>query len=108
MSSELFDVGVNHKHAPVELRERLAVGDEEHASLLRALREHAGLQEAMLVSTCNRVEIYGAASSDDVARAVLDVVGSLRALDPALVREHGFHRAHADAVRHVFRVASSL
>jgi glutamyl-tRNA reductase len=108
VSSELFAVGVNHKHAPVELRERLAVGDEEHASLLRALREHAGLQEAMIVSTCNRVEIYGVAPSDDVARAVLDVLASLRALDPALVREHGFHRAHADAARHVFRVASSL
>lgn len=108
MSGELFAVGVNHKHAPVELRERLAVGDEEHASLLRALREHAGLQEAMIVSTCNRVEIYGVAPTGDVARAVLDVLASLRALDPALVREHGFSRAHADAARHVFRVAASL
>jgi glutamyl-tRNA reductase len=108
MSAELFAVGVNHKLAPVELRERLAVGDDEHGVLLRALREHAGLAEAMIVSTCNRVEIYGVAPGDPAARAVLDVLASLRALDPTLVREHAFLRAHADAARHIFRVASSL
>jgi glutamyl-tRNA reductase len=108
VSAELFAVGVNHKHAPVELRERLAVGDEEHGGLLRALREHAGLSEAMIVSTCNRVEVYGVAPGQAAARAVLEVIASLRALDPAMVHEHGFDRAHADAARHIFRVASSL
>jgi glutamyl-tRNA reductase len=108
VSVELFAVGVNHKHAPVELRERLAVDDAEHGALLRALREHAGLSEAMIVSTCNRVEVYGVAPGDEAAWAVLDVLASLRALDPAAVREHGFCRVHADAARHVFRVASSL
>jgi glutamyl-tRNA reductase len=108
VSGELFAVGVNHKHAPVELRERLAVEDDEHATLLRALREHAGLSEAMIVSTCNRVEIYGVAAGPDAARVVLDVLVSLRSLDPGLVQDHSFSRAQADAARHIFRVASSL
>lgn len=108
MSAELFAVGVNHKHAPVELRERLAVEDEEHAVILRALREHAGLSEAMIVSTCNRVEIYGVAVGTDVAAAVLAVLASLRSLPPELLTDHSFTRGHADAARHIFRVASSL
>jgi glutamyl-tRNA reductase len=108
VSAELFAVGVNHKHAPIELRERLAVEDEEHAALLRALREHAGLSEAMIVSTCNRVEIYGVAAGTDVAPAVLAVLASLRSLPPAALQDHSFTRGHADAARHIFRVASSL
>ncbi|MEM9458299.1 MAG: glutamyl-tRNA reductase [Myxococcota bacterium] len=108
MSAELFAVGVNHKSAPVELRERLAVADEQHSSLLRALREHGGLHEAMIVSTCNRVEIYGVAPGAEVASGVLEVLASLRSLDPRLVHDHCFARDSGDAARHIFRVASSL
>ena len=108
MSSELFAVGLNHKHAPVELRERLAVDDDQHVGLLRALREHAGLREAMIVSTCNRVEIYGVAPGADVTGGVLEVLASLRSLDPRLLHDHCFTRTQADAARHIFRVASSL
>ncbi|MCA9653856.1 MAG: glutamyl-tRNA reductase [Myxococcales bacterium] len=108
MSAELFAVGVNHKHAPVELRERLAVEDDQHATVLRALREHGGLHEAMIVSTCNRVEIYGVAPRREVVGGVLDVLAALRTLDPKLLRDHCFSRVHTDAVRHIFRVTSSL
>jgi len=108
VSSELFAVGVNHKHAPVELRERLAVADDQHASLLRALREQGGLHEAMIISTCNRVEIYGVAPGAEVARGVLELLASLRTLDPRLVHDHCFTRESGDAARHIFRVASSL
>ncbi len=108
MSSELFAVGVNHKGAPVELRERLAVADDEHASLLRALREQGGLHEAMIISTCNRVEIYGVAPGAEIGRGVLDLLASMHALDPRLVHDHCFARESGDAARHIFRVASSL
>lgn len=108
MSSELFAVGVNHKHAPVELRERLAVEGDQYATVLRALKEHVGLREAMLISTCNRVEIYGVAPGREVVRGVLDVLASMRTLDPALLHDHSFSRVDTDAVRHIFRVTSSL
>lgn len=108
MSSELFAVGVNHKHAPVELRERLAVEGDQHATVLRALREHGGLREAMIISTCNRVEIYGVAPQPAVVAGVLDVLAALRTLDPTLLRDHCFSRVDTDAVRHIFRVTSSL
>ncbi|MCX4245975.1 glutamyl-tRNA reductase [Paraliomyxa miuraensis] len=108
MSSELFAVGINHKGAPVELRERLAVDDDQLTGLLRALRERAGLPEAMIVSTCNRVEIYGVAPKAELARGVLEILASLRSLDPRHLQEHFFARAHVDAARHIFRVAASL
>ena len=108
MSAEVFAVGLNHKHAPVDLRERLAVEDDQYAHLLRSLKEHVGLHEAMIVSTCNRVEIYGVGARPGVGGQVLDALASLRSLDARKLREHGFMRADTDAVRHIFRVASSL
>lgn len=108
MSTELFAVGLNHKSAPVDLRERLAVDGEQHVALVRALREHARLHEAMIVSTCNRVEIYGVAPRTELSRGALEVLASLRSIDPTLVRDHGFCRVETDAARHIFRVASSL
>jgi len=108
MSAELFAVGVNHKHAPIEVRERLAVRDDQHAEILHALKTHAGLHEAMIVSTCNRVEIYGVAPQANIAQAVLDVLASLRSLDVKLLHDHSFTRVDTDAARHIFRVAASL
>jgi glutamyl-tRNA reductase len=106
--SELFAVGLNHKATPVELREQLAVGDGEHAPILEALRERLDLSELMLVSTCNRVELYGVAHHRDHARAALTSLAQLRDIDPRPLDGHVFTRAASDAARHIFRVASSL
>jgi glutamyl-tRNA reductase len=106
--SELFAAGLNHKGAPVDLRERLAVGDGEHAELLDALRSKAGLTEVMVVSTCNRVEIYGVAPDREHAHAALGTLAELREVDPTDLHGHVFTRAAHDAARHIFRVAASL
>jgi glutamyl-tRNA reductase len=106
--SELFAAGLNHKGAPIELRERLAVGDGEHAELLDALRSRAGLTEVMVVSTCNRVEIYGVAPDRERAHAALGTLAMLREVDPDHLHGHVFTRAAHDAARHIFRVAASL
>lgn len=106
--SELFAAGLNHKGAPLELRERLAIADGEHAELLDALRGRAGLTEVMVVSTCNRVEIYGVAPDRERAHAALGTLASLRAVDPGDLHGHVFTRAAHDAARHIFRVAASL
>jgi glutamyl-tRNA reductase len=100
-------VGLNHETAPVAVREALAFPKERLADALAQLREQAGLGEAMILSTCNRVEVYGLASgpcSDAVAaflaryhgRPVSDVEGHLYRLEGEA------------AVRHAFRVAASL
>lgn len=104
-SSELLAVGLNHKSAPVELRERLAVSESDHGAVLRNLREAAGLREVMLVSTCNRVEVYGV--GDPHFSHPLRTLAEIQRADVS-VDGHCFRRAHAEAARHIFRVAASL
>lgn len=106
--SELFAVGLNHKGAPVELREQLAVAEGEYAELLDALRHRVGLAEVMVVSTCNRVEVYGVAADRERAAAALVTLATLREIDPSALHGHVFTRAATDAARHIFRVAASL
>ncbi|MGB1016735.1 MAG: glutamyl-tRNA reductase, partial [Nannocystaceae bacterium] len=105
--SDLLAVGLNHKTASVELRERLAMGAEDIRELYGPL-QGAGLGEVMVVSTCNRVEIYGVCEEARVGDRVLEALASLRSLDLGELRSHTFVRSAASAARHIFRVAASL
>lgn len=107
--SELVALGINHTGAAVELRERLAVSDDERGALLEALERDANLRESMVVSTCNRVEIYGVA--DDAKHsgaAALEVLARSKNVPSGELRQAAFVRESFDAARHIFRVASSL
>ncbi|MEJ7601555.1 MAG: glutamyl-tRNA reductase [Kofleriaceae bacterium] len=107
--SELFVVGISWRTAPVAVREKLAFREEEIVDTLRGLIAANPVAEAILISTCNRVEVYG------VARGGADATGPVRRF---LAEQRGLgttELAHAiydfrgaDAVRHVFRVASAL
>ena len=66
---QLFCLGLSHHTAAVSLRECFAVPESETPAVLSVLREAAGLAEAVLLSTCNRVEIYGAARDAETAMA---------------------------------------
>jgi glutamyl-tRNA reductase len=107
--TDLVAVGLNHKTAPVELREKLAfAADDLHAALLR-LRERAGLGEVMVVSTCNRVEVYGAGASwARCGEQVLHTLAELRQIPLADLLPHTFVRGEQAAATHIFRVAASL
>ena len=111
MTAELFAVGISWRTAPVAVREKLAVPEEEHGTLLAALVRAPGVREAMLISTCNRVEIFGATPAGEVERAVAEVRRLLpesRGVAPATVAPVLFEHTRTEAVRHVFRVASAL
>ncbi len=104
--SELLLLGISHRTSPLALREQLAVPAAEMAERLREVVQRASLEEALLVSTCNRVELYGVmrdASALREARAWLESRTGPGSLTTALYQHRG-----ADVVRHVFRVASSL
>src|SRR5213594_3925014 len=101
-------VGLSHRTAPLALRERLAIARDHVPGMLQRLRAEAGLAEAMLLSTCNRVEVYGR-GEDGVDAQALDWFTAMAGgpardeLLPCLYRLTG-----AAAIRHAFRVAASL
>ena len=89
MSAELFVVGLSWRTAPVAVREHLAFPEDELGHVLSDVRNAGGVAEAMLISTCNRVEVYGAAAPTEGARAVVEVERALlarRGSAPAEVR----------------------
>ncbi len=104
-------VGLNHKTAPVEVRERLAFTDESCADALRALVDGEVVSEGLIVSTCNRVEILASATDARGAEAVSRLsrfLGESRSIPADTFAAHLYTHAEESAVRHVFRVASSL
>lgn len=108
MSGEIYAIGLNHRSAPVDLREQLAVAEDDHARILAGLRERAGLAEAMVVSTCNRVEVYAVAGRTFVPEQVLPALAELQRAPGEAVVDHAFVRVAGDAARHIFRVTASL
>ena len=94
-------IGLSHKEAPIAVREQLAVSAEALPQWLARLRALPGIREAMLLSTCNRMEIFAAADSAACAEEVV------RALGPAAA-PHVIVRREDEALLHLFRVAASL
>jgi glutamyl-tRNA reductase len=106
---DLLLIGVSHRTAPVAVRERLAVEPEAVPGALAELTALPAVREAAMISTCNRVELYAAV--DDPDRASADLAGILaRRAGVAIgdLAEHLYQHRDAAAVRHLFRVASSL
>ncbi len=99
--------GLNHRNAPVELRERVAIPPEDLPDALQALRAWPHVQEAMIVSTCNRVELCVAYAGE----APPDLVTFFAERFPvptAELRAHLYQHRDSEAVRHLFRVSASL
>lgn len=104
-------VGVNHKTAPVEMRELLAFTEEACTEGLRQLVDGEIVREGLIVSTCNRVEVLTATTSGSVNEGkerITNFLSSSRNVPPEFFDEHIYNRQDDDAVRHLFRVASSL
>jgi glutamyl-tRNA reductase len=99
-------IGVNHKSAPLEVRERLAIPESRLPDTCRDLTAHPGIEEGVIISTCNRVEVitHTANGAADL-RSFLHEHFHLSAED---LDAHLYEFREKDAVRHVFRVASSL
>lgn len=98
--------GLNHKTAPVEVRERVALRDGDLAGELDRLKREPGLSEGLILSTCNRVEI--AMAIDDRSDAGESIARFLAGRGASGLEGHLYTHTGADAVRHLFRVASSL
>jgi glutamyl-tRNA reductase len=106
----LILVGISHRTAPVELRERLDFQARGLDKALHALASRrAAAREAAILSTCNRAEVYAFAEDADAARSELvGFLSEFHGIDPATVLPHVYDVRDLDAARHLFRVAAGL
>lgn len=105
---KLVLVGIDHRHAPLELRERVALGADEVGNALGRLRAHRSLEEAFVLSTCNRTEVYALPRDEENAyRAVVDEIFDARA--PGIERQGRLYvKWHEEAASHLLHVACGL
>lgn len=107
MPSQLLLIGLSHHTAPLEVREKLAIDAADLPAALSELRSHAGLSEAMLISTCNRVELYACAeSAPNASRAVREFLS--RRVAGNDLSTHLYEHTGKAVAKHAFRVAASL
>ncbi len=109
MESELLIVGVNHHWSPVEVRERLAIQPEKVPGFLQRVTRHRGVEEAAVLSTCNRVEVVLVAREmEEAVDAVTRELANTESCPEEILRENLLAYRGREAVRHLFRVAASL
>ncbi len=104
-------VGINHKSAPVEVRELLAFTEDACASGLRALVDGQVVREGLIVSTCNRVEVLAETASERLSETlerVSQFLSKADSLPRSFFETHLYQHTDDQAVRHLFRVTSSL
>ena len=101
----LFTLGINHRTAPLEVREQLAFHAEELRRALSDLMSSGHVHEAAILSTCNRTELYCQA---DTPQAAIDWLADYRRVPAHTIEPYLYAHPDRDAVRHAFRVASGL
>ncbi len=101
-------LGINHKFAPLEVRERLAYPDRRIPAALKTIRERADCEEAVLISTCNRVEVYAFTEGDDARERLLRGLAADHSMKPEFLEQYCYFHRGRDAVEHLIRVAGGL
>jgi glutamyl-tRNA reductase len=99
---------MSHRSAPVEVRERVAFPPCAGRSFLRRLKDEGAVSEAVLLSTCNRTEVYAVVEDEGARGRVLDLLAEDRGVERTSLEQDTYWLTDAEAVRHLYRVASSL
>ena len=99
---------MSHRSAPIEVRERVAFPPCAGRSFLRRLKEEGVVSEAVLLSTCNRTEVYAVVEDEGARARVLDLLAEDRRVERSSLEQDTYWLTDAEAVRHLYRVASSL
>jgi glutamyl-tRNA reductase len=107
--SELLAIGISHKTAPVEVRERLALPEARAADFLRDLRGAGDVHEAVAISTCNRTELYLVVGDPVEAESrVLSMLASHAGIRPTQLASAIYAHRNCEAARHLYRVTAGL
>jgi glutamyl-tRNA reductase len=107
---EIVLVGLNHRTAPVEVRERVSFNAEQAQRAAEELRARGILEETLVLSTCNRSEVYGVPpeSSHECAPGLSSFLSEFHSVRPDILSVSLYHHYDHDAVRHLFQVAAGL
>lgn len=107
---EIVLVGLNHRTAPVEVRERVSFTEEQARKAAQELRARGILEETLVLSTCNRSEVYGVPpeTSRESANGLSSFLSEFHSVRPDILSVALYHRYDREAIRHLFRVAAGL
>ena len=107
--NEIAVLGLNHRSAPVELRERVAFQEGKLPTALAAVRQELGFPECVILSTCNRVELYTLIPERNGHETKLkNFLTRFHRLEPESLNRGLYWHLQPDSVRHLFRVAAGL
>ena len=101
-------VGLNHRTAPLEVRERLSISSVQLPSVLDAIKNVPGVEGAAIVSTCNRVECILSAQTEDIIDGAVGWMTQVGQTSRDELEKHLYILRHEDVIKHLFRVASGL
>jgi glutamyl-tRNA reductase len=107
---EIVLVGLNHRTAPVEVRERVSFTNEQARRAAEELRARGILEETLVLSTCNRSEVYGVPpeASHESAPGLSSFLSEFHSVRPDVLSSSLYHHYDREAVRHLFRVSAGL
>ncbi len=110
MNTKIAVIGINHKRAPIEIRERFSLSQTEQKLLLSELKNRLDVIEAFVLSTCNRVEIYANLLNESQdPYFLLEIICQIKKVPFVQnFREYFYCHVHRDAARHLLRVTSGL
>jgi glutamyl-tRNA reductase len=104
----LYTLGINHASAPVSIREKIVFASDRRSAALRELRSLAGVDEAAILSTCNRTEVYCRLEGKLATENIIHWLGGYHRFDQTLMRPFLYQHLDRAAVRHALRVACGL
>ena len=103
----LFVLGSTHHEAPLEVRERMALTPADAAALQQELHALDDIRECLVVNTCNRLEVYGLATSPEVESTIRNQLCARNGVNRELLDAHSFWHTNLDVLQHAFEVSAN-
>ena len=108
MDNQFKAISLSYKNAPIEIRELIALDNEASGKLLGRFRECLGITEALILSTCNRTEVYYSSPTDRFEDIIKLIGVEKNVADIGRFKEYFIRRDRAEAISHLFNVSAGL
>lgn len=109
MNSRIFLVGSTHHDVPLEVREKLALTNEETQSIYEYFKKSPWIDECLVLNTCNRIEFYGVTQSQNgIHKDVIEYMSQIHGMDKEFYEKYSFYKSGEEVIEHIFEVASGV